>query len=73
MLSSSLVEYFTSMEKFRSENHTLFFGDAFQTLKSEIPSESIDLIFADPPYNIGKKFSSFRDKWPSDMKYAELA
>lgn len=73
MLSSSLVEYFTSMEKFRSENHTLFFGDAFQTLKSEIPSESIDLIFADPPYNIGKKFSSFRDKWPSDMEYAEWA
>lgn len=30
-------------------------GDALTELK-KLPSESIDLIFADPPYNIGKDF-----------------
>ena len=32
---------------------------------------SVDLIFADPPYNIGKRFSQFLDKWPSDVEYAK--
>jgi len=27
---------------------------------------SVDLIFADPPYNIGKNFNGRRDKWPSE-------
>src|SRR5690606_32141860 len=27
-------------------------------------------IFADPPYNIGKKFGDFIDTWPSDEEYA---
>lgn len=30
-------------------------GDALTELK-KLPSESVDLIFADPPYNIGKDF-----------------
>jgi site-specific DNA-methyltransferase (adenine-specific) len=34
-----------------------------------IASESVDLIFADPPYNIGKQFGDFRDTWPSDKEY----
>lgn len=34
-----------------------------------IPDESIDLIFADPPYNIGKNFAGQMDKWPSDEAY----
>ena len=29
----------------------------------------MDLIFADPPYNLGKKFSSFIDRWPSESAY----
>ncbi len=37
----------------------------FCVLESErIPEDSIDLIFADPPYNIGKNFNGRRDKWP---------
>ena len=32
---------------------------------------SVDLIFADPPYNIGKNFNGRRDKWPSDEAYLE--
>ena len=34
--------------------HKLIIGDALDKLK-EIPDESIDLIFADPPYNMSKK------------------
>jgi len=48
----------------------IYKGDALQVLKS-IPDESIDLIFADPPYNIGKIFIEFKDSWPSDKSYSE--
>src|SRR3989338_2701097 len=34
--------------------HKIIIGDALEKLK-EIPSESIDLVFADPPYNMSKK------------------
>lgn len=34
--------------------HKIIHGDALEKLK-EIPSESIDLVFADPPYNMSKK------------------
>ncbi len=29
------------------------------------------MIFADPPYNIGKDFNGNKDKWPSDESYLE--
>jgi site-specific DNA-methyltransferase (adenine-specific) len=48
----------------------IYKGDAIEILKS-IPDKSIDLIFADPPYNIGKVFGAFRDSWPSDKDYAD--
>lgn len=38
---------------------------------NEIEDETIDLIFADPPYNIGKKFGKFEDKWNSEKEYIE--
>lgn len=39
--------------RYKHPNGTLFQGDSIEWLKS-IDSESIDLIFADPPYNIKK-------------------
>lgn len=47
-----------------------YLGDCIRVL-SEIKNESVDLIFADPPYNIGKKFGNFHDSWPSDEQYVE--
>lgn len=38
-------------------------------LRTAIPDASIDLIFADPPYNIGKRFGTFSDSWPSEASY----
>ena len=48
----------------------IFLGDCLANLAS-IEDRSVDLIFADPPYNIGKKFGAFVDTWPSDEQYAE--
>lgn len=60
-------------EVYDNQNHTIYHGDALDVLKSNIADASIDLIFVDPPYNIGKKFSEFNDRWPSDLHYAEWA
>jgi site-specific DNA-methyltransferase (adenine-specific) len=35
-------------------NHKIIIGDALEKLK-ELPDESVDLVFADPPYNMSKK------------------
>lgn len=51
--------------------HKIFHGDALFVMQQSIPPESVDLIFVDPPYNIGKKFSTFDDKWHSDEAYAK--
>ncbi len=59
------------MKQYGQENHKIFHEDAIQVLRDNTPNHSIDLIFADPPYNIGKRFGDFDDKWPSDEEYAE--
>lgn len=56
------------MDKIRQDGHTLICADVFEGL-TEVRDRSIDLIFADPPYNIGKKFSNSLDKWKSDDDY----
>ena len=57
--------------RFEGANTTVIQGDAVEVLDREISDGSVDLIFADPPYNIGKRFSQFIDKWPSDIEYAQ--
>lgn len=42
-----------SKEFYRNKNGTLFTGDSIEWLKS-LPDASVDLVFADPPYNISK-------------------
>lgn len=59
------------MQKFGTEHHKVILGDALQALKSEVKDNSVDLIFADPPYNIGKNFNGHKDKWDSDESYLE--
>ena len=56
------------MEIFRKDSHTIIHGDALNALK-DIADESVDLVFADPPYNIGKNFSGHKDKWKKDEDY----
>ncbi|MDD1413348.1 adenine-specific DNA-methyltransferase [Dolichospermum sp. ST_con] len=57
------------IERYENQQHTILHGDAISILSNHIPSESVDLIFLDPPYNIGKKFSNFHDKWDSEEEY----
>jgi len=54
---------------FERNRHKVIWGDAIKVLSGEIEDESIDLVFADPPYNIGKDFNGTRDKWESEESY----
>ena len=54
---------------FATESCEIYRGDAISILRNEIPDCSVNLIFADPPYNIGKRFYNFVDKWTSIEDY----
>jgi len=56
------------MEILGTETHKIIHGDALLALK-EVPDNSVDLIFADPPYNIGKNFNGHKDKWITEEDY----
>lgn len=57
-------------DEIKTDQHRLILGDSLKALES-IPDESVDLVFADPPYNIGKKFGNFIDRWSSDEEYSK--
>jgi len=57
------------MKAFEKNGHVVIWGDALEALSGYIPDESIDLVFVDPPYNIGKNFNGRKDRWPSDKDY----
>ncbi len=56
---------------FEKDNQKVIWGDALEVLSDTLQDNSIDLIFADPPYNIGKNFNGRKDKWSSDKEYLE--
>lgn len=56
---------------FKNTEHQIILGDALAVLNENVADSSVDLIFADPPYNIGKSFNGRMDKWPSDEAYLE--
>lgn len=57
------------MQLYRNKEHTVIWGDVIEALTEHVPRKSVDLIFADPPYNIGKNFNGRKDKWDSDESY----
>ena len=57
------------MKIFEIETQKIILGEAIAALENYIPDNSIDLIVADPPYNIGKKFNGKREKWQSEEDY----
>lgn len=59
------------IETYNKDGHTIYNGDAIQVLESKIKDESVDLIFVDPPYNIGKDFNGRKDKWETDQEYLD--
>jgi adenine-specific DNA-methyltransferase len=57
------------MEILGNSQHKIILGDALEALNTAIPDNSVDLIFADPPYNIGKVFGGQKEKWDTDGMY----
>jgi len=51
------------MDVFEKDGHKIILGDALEALTELVPDCSVDLVFADPPYNIGKSFNGSEDKW----------
>ena len=60
----------TMIEVLGNDKCKILHADVLEALDL-IPDESIDLIFADPPYNIGKDFAGCKDKWTSDEAYLD--
>lgn len=58
------------MEIFEKNGHKLVNADVFLGLDL-VQNDSIDLIFVDPPYNIGKNFNTTVDKWETDNDYLD--
>lgn len=56
---------------YNKDGHIIYNGDAIQVLESKIEDKSVDLIFVDPPYNIGKDFNGRKDKWNTDQEYLD--
>ncbi|MCX8026929.1 MAG: DNA methyltransferase [Thermodesulfovibrionales bacterium] len=50
------------------EVNKVYLGDCIKIMK-EFPSNSIDLIFADPPFNIGIKYDKYKDNLSYDEYY----
>ena len=59
------------MKVFSKEEHVAIWGDAIEALETYVPDRSVDLIFCDPPYNIGKSFNGRKDRWETNEQYLE--
>lgn len=53
-----------------TDNSLVIFNDCIETLK-KMKEKSVDLIFADPPYNLGKDFGNDSDSWSDRKQYIE--
>ena len=66
----SLFEGQLAEENMKSNNSMAILGDSLSVLK-KMKDKSVQLIFADAPYNIGKDFGNNRDKWESVYAYID--
>ena len=60
-----------NIEILGNNEHKIIHSDAIIALNDCILDNSVDLIFADPPYNIGKNFAGCKDKWDTDEAYLD--
>ena len=60
----------TTIKKYDGVNTTVVHGNSLEFLPL-LPDATIDLVFADPPYNIGKQIGDFKDQWDSMEDYVE--
>jgi site-specific DNA-methyltransferase (adenine-specific) len=55
LISTDVARQKELQQIYMSEHGILYQGDCLQLL-SALPDESVDLIFADPPFNLGKEY-----------------
>lgn len=67
---NSLFNTQLTEENMNNNNSMAILGDSLSVLKKMI-DKSVQLIFADAPYNIGKDFGNNSDKWDSVHAYIE--
>ncbi len=68
---SSVIDINSNLyESVYNNNSLAILGNSLDVLK-EVKDKSINLIFADAPYNIGKDFGNNIDKWDSVEKYID--
>ena len=67
---SSLFNVQLTEENMNNNNSMVILGDSFSVLK-KMKDKSVQLIFADAPYNIGKDFGNNSDKWEGVHVYIE--
>lgn len=60
----------SSFEQRHNKNSMVILGDSLRTLKS-MKNDSVNLIFADAPYNIGKNFGNNCDRWENAQAYVD--
>lgn len=53
------------LKTYETDGNTIIIGDALAAFRS-VPTGTVDLIFADPPYNIGKDFDGIHDRVDED-------
>ena len=56
--------------EYHNNNSMVILGDSLDVLK-KMKSKTVQLIFADAPYNIGKNFGNNLDKWKNVNDYVE--
>ncbi|MCK4225068.1 MAG: site-specific DNA-methyltransferase [candidate division Zixibacteria bacterium] len=49
------------MRSIQELKNQIILGDCVEVLK-QIPDESVDVSFADPPFNLGKRYQSYKDR-----------
>ncbi len=64
----SLFDNLYDMKQLHNANSLAISGDCLDVL-AHMKSQSVNLIFADAPYNIGKHFGNNTDKWDSVSAY----
>ena len=50
------------MAKYQKNGHTIYHGDALDILCNEMPDESVDLVFVDPPFTFVVKTNESADE-----------
>ena len=67
-----MLELFNDIdfEYVNSEDSMIILDDCINAL-GKMKEKSVDMIFADPPYNLGKDFGNNSDNWSDRKKYLE--